>query len=88
MACGTPTVATRVGGTPEVVRSPAAGVLIARPTFEDVVDGVRRLRASYPDRAATRAYAEEHSWSETTRAQLGLFRQAARSTIPDGVLSR
>lgn len=88
MACGTPTVATRVGGTPEVVRSPAAGVLIARPTPEDVVDGVLRLRASYPDRAATRAYAEEHSWSETTRAQVSLFRQAARSAIPDGVLSR
>jgi len=88
MACGTPTVATAVGGTPEVVRAPAAGVLIASPTSEDVADGVRRLRSSYPDHAATRAYAEEHGWGETTRAQVSLFRQAACSAVPDGVLSR
>jgi teichuronic acid biosynthesis glycosyltransferase TuaC len=88
MACGTPVVATAVGGTPEVVRSSAAGVLIASPTPENVTEGVRCLRASYPDHAATRAYAEAHGWAETTRAQLRLFRHAAHSAIPDGVLSR
>lgn len=88
MACGTPAVATRVGGTPEVVRCPAAGVLIARPTSGDVADGVRRLRSSYPDHGATRAYAQQHGWGETTRARLSLFRQAARSAIPNGRLSR
>jgi hypothetical protein len=53
-----------------------------------VVDGVRRLRAACPDRAATRAYAEGFGWGETTHGQIRIFRQAAQQAIPDGVLSR
>jgi glycosyltransferase involved in cell wall biosynthesis len=88
MACGTPVVASQVGGTPEVVRSPAAGVLMPGASPENVVEGVRQLRASYPDRTATRAYAEAFGWGETTRGQIRLFREAAQQAIPDGVLSR
>jgi len=88
MACGTPVLATDVGGTPEVVRNPAAGVLMSSATPEGVVDAVRRLTRSSPDRVATRAYAEAFDWSETTHGQIRLFRAAARQTIPDGVLSR
>lgn len=83
MACGTPVVASDVGGTAEVVRSQAAGVLMPSATPADIVDGVRRLRARYPDRAATRAYAEGFGWGETTQGQLRLFRQAARQALPD-----
>ncbi len=35
---------------------------------------VRALRANYPDRAATRRYAERFSWDDTTAGQLALFR--------------
>lgn len=87
MACGTPVVATAVGGTPEVVRSSAAGVLISEATPEHVVEGIQRLRANYPDRLATRTYAEDYSWNATTRGQIDLFRQAARQALPDAVFS-
>jgi glycosyltransferase involved in cell wall biosynthesis len=73
MACGTPVVASRAGGSPEVVSAPEAGVLMAERTPEAVVEGVRRLFASRPDREATRSYAEQFSWEETTRGQLRLF---------------
>ncbi|HET7763742.1 MAG TPA: glycosyltransferase family 4 protein [Burkholderiales bacterium] len=73
MACGTPVVASRAGGSPEVVSAPEAGVLMAERTPEAVVEGVRRLFARRPDRAATRRYAEQFSWEETTRGQLRLF---------------
>lgn len=86
MACGTPVVASAVGGTPEVVGSPVAGVLVPDGTCDSIVDGVRRLRAAFPDRAATRAYAEQFGWGETTRGQIRLLRQAAQQTIPGGVL--
>jgi len=84
MACGTPVVASNVWGTPEVVRGPAAGVLMSSLTPQGVADGVRELRAAYPDHAATRAYAEGFSWTETTRGQLRLFRQVAQQRVSTG----
>jgi len=81
MACGTPVVASNVWGTPEAVRSPAAGVLMKALTPQGVADGVRQLRADYPDHAATRAYAEKFSWGETTRGQIQLFHKAARKPL-------
>jgi teichuronic acid biosynthesis glycosyltransferase TuaC len=75
MACGTPVVAANIWGNPEVVRSPAAGVIYEPNTAEGIAGGVRRLFASLPDRAATRAYAEPFSWDETTGGQLALFRR-------------
>ena len=73
MACGTPVVASRVYGTPEVVAAPEAGVLMDERTPQGVADAVDRLRAAYPDRAATRRYAERFSWDDTTAGQIALF---------------
>jgi len=73
MACGTPVVASRVWGTPEVVAAPEAGVLMAERSPQGVADAINALRANYPDRAATRRYAERFSWDDTTAGQLALF---------------
>jgi glycosyltransferase involved in cell wall biosynthesis len=73
MACGTPVVASRVYGTPEVVAAPEAGVLMDERTPQGVADAVTRLRAAYPDRGATRRYAERFSWDDTTAGQIALF---------------
>ncbi len=75
MACGTPVVAAHIWGNPEVVREPAAGLIYEPNTPEGIAEGVRRLFAALPDRAATRAYAEAFSWDETTAGQLALFRR-------------
>ena len=77
MACGTPVVATRVWGSPEVVADPAAGELVEERTAAAIAAGVRRLFARNPDRAATRRYAEGLSWDATTLGQLELFRSIA-----------
>jgi glycosyltransferase involved in cell wall biosynthesis len=76
MACGTPVVASRVYGTPEVVAAPAAGVLMRERSPRGVADAVEALRASYPDRAATRRYAEGFSWDDTTAGQIRVFKEA------------
>lgn len=73
MACGTPVVATRVWGTPEVVAAPAAGVLVDERSAQGILNGVRRLFAAPPARQATRRYAEGFSWAETSRGQFELF---------------
>jgi glycosyltransferase involved in cell wall biosynthesis len=75
MACGTPVVASRVYGTPEVVAAPEAGVLMDERTPQGVAAAVNALRANYPDRLATRRYAEGFSWDDTTEGQLRVFRQ-------------
>jgi len=73
MACGTPVVASNVGGTPEVVAAPQAGVTMAERTPEALARAVRRLFAHAPDRGATRRYAEGFGWRATTEGQLELF---------------
>ncbi|HVZ08604.1 glycosyltransferase [Rhodopila sp.] len=75
MACGTPVVAAHIWGNPEVVREPAAGVIYEPNTPEGIAEGVRRLFAALPARAATRMYAEPFSWDDTTAGQLSLFRR-------------
>ncbi|MEW6293390.1 MAG: glycosyltransferase family 4 protein [Pseudomonadota bacterium] len=73
MACGTPVVATNVWGTPEVVASPDAGVLMDEHSAGGIVRGIARLREALPTRNAIRAYAEQFSWQPTTEGQLLLF---------------
>jgi teichuronic acid biosynthesis glycosyltransferase TuaC len=74
MACGTPVVASNVWGTPEVVASADAGVLMQERTATGIAMAIRALRAKYPERTATRRYAERFSWDETTAGQVKLFR--------------
>ena len=74
MACGTPVVASNIPGNPEIVKTPASGVLMEQNTPEGIVRAVRTLFANLPAREATRAYAEGFSWDDTTRAQIALFR--------------
>ncbi|MEO8004049.1 MAG: glycosyltransferase family 4 protein [Betaproteobacteria bacterium] len=73
MACGTPVIATAVGGSPEVVAAPAAGLLMKARTPEALASAVRKLLTSPPARAATRRYVEGFGWDATTAGQLELF---------------
>jgi glycosyltransferase involved in cell wall biosynthesis len=73
MACGTPVAASNVWGTPEVVASPAAGVLMRERSADGIVEAIRRLQQSLPERTATRRYAEQFSWNDTTEGQLAIF---------------
>lgn len=82
MACGTPVVASRVWGTPEVVTAPEAGLLMHERSARGVADAVIALREAAPDRAATRRYAERFSWDDTTAGQLKLFRAILQNRLP------
>ena len=75
MACGTPVIATKISGIPEIVAAPEAGVLMDEHSSQGVVRAIEHLREHYPVHAATRAYAERFSWDDTTNGQLALFRQ-------------
>lgn len=74
MACGTPVVASVIGGIPEIVRSDVGGRLVAERSGEAFAGAVRDLLARGIDRAAVRAYAEDFGWERTSDDQLRLFR--------------
>jgi glycosyltransferase involved in cell wall biosynthesis len=82
MACGTPVIASRVGGTQEVVAAPEAGVLMTERTPEALAQAVRRLFARPPERGATRRYAEGFGWEATTAGQLELFGRIISASAP------
>ncbi len=71
MACGTPAVASGAGGNREVIRASEAG-RIAERTGEAFAAALADVFSS-ADRAATRRYAEAHSWNETSKGLSALF---------------
>lgn len=79
MACGTPVIATNVGGTSEIVVAPEAGLIIEQRSADAIATALRTMFAAMPDRAATRRFAESFSWDETTRGQERLFESLPRN---------
>jgi glycosyltransferase involved in cell wall biosynthesis len=74
MACGTPSIASNVGGIPEIIAIPNAGVLLPGNDANEIARAVAALQARQPDRNATRTHAEQFDWTSTTGGQLELFR--------------
>lgn len=72
MACGTPVVASNIWGTPEVVRTADAGLLVER-TPEAIAAGMNALLTSPPLRSDTRRYAEQFDWLSTSQGQHAIF---------------
>jgi glycosyltransferase involved in cell wall biosynthesis len=61
LACGTPVVATRVGGVPEVVHSAEMGVLVD-PDPRSIVEGFERALRTRWDREALAHKAGKRTW--------------------------
>ena len=82
MACGTPVIATDVGGVPEIVTSTDAGAVVKERSVPALARAVRELFARPRERAATRRFAEQFGWDATTKGQLQLFRQVLAANSP------
>ncbi len=63
LAMGVPVVATAVGGFPDVVQSGENGRLVEPGNPQLLANGILKLLASPPSRAAVLASAEKYSWS-------------------------
>ena len=79
MACGTPVVASAVGGVPEIVTSPIAGRMLTQRSGPTIATAVNGLFAHPIDRVGVRAHAAQCGWQGTTAAQLDLFNQLVSS---------
>ncbi|MFI2433217.1 glycogen synthase [Streptomyces sp. NPDC018693] len=87
MACGTPVVASRVGGIPEVVEDGRTGVLV--PVDDDFETGLARaLDAVIGDPAAARRMGEagreravgEFGWDAVARRTVRLYEEIVKQT--------
>ena len=83
MACGTPALATRVGGNAEIITDPAAGALLDTRSASALVDAVHALRQRGIARAATRAHAEAFGWSAVAAGNFALLSAAAHNAVGD-----
>ena len=84
ISCGCPVVATRIWGTPEVIRSREAGVLVGERTGAGLAAAVRQLFADMPGREETHSYSKNYLWGPTTTGQLEIFRAALASAQESG----
>jgi glycosyltransferase involved in cell wall biosynthesis len=73
MACGTPVVATPVGGIPELITSPDAGELMRDRRPEALVQAWNAVQARKPSRLATRKFAERLGWPPVIETQCALY---------------
>ena len=80
MACGTPVVATPVGGNPEVVASADGGQITRDRSANAIVDAIKRLFDAPTSREDTRRYAEGFSWDDTSRGQLEIFERVVAAS--------
>lgn len=73
MACGTPVVASRVGGVGEIVSSPELGLAVHMPSSGALTAALMDRLRQLPDREAVRRHALDMSWHRTSEAQVSLF---------------
>lgn len=77
LACGTPVIATAVGGSTEVVSAAVAGELITERSGAAIAEAWSRLRARI-DRQGVRRHAEQFGWTPTVAGLMQLFEQVTR----------
>lgn len=73
LACGTPVVATPVGGIPEIINAPAAGILATERSAQSLTEALRTAMEAPSDRLASRRHAKQFSWEKTIKGQLACF---------------
>ncbi|MEM7310078.1 MAG: glycosyltransferase [Planctomycetota bacterium] len=82
LACGTPMLATRIWGTPELINTPAVGRLVDDTSPASIAGEAEAMLASTWDHEAIRAHVEPYSWIRTAQRMTEVFERvlAARST--------
>jgi glycosyltransferase involved in cell wall biosynthesis len=73
IACGTPVVASSVGGVPEILSNDAPARLIPDRSVESWTDALRKILANPIAPAEVRQYAIRFGWDEIVKRQCGLY---------------
>lgn len=79
IACGTPVVATRVGGVPEVISSPEFGIVV-EPTVAGVAAGLDAALGRRWNREALITHAQTRTWDVVAREVQEFSKECAASS--------
>jgi glycosyltransferase involved in cell wall biosynthesis len=79
MACGTPVVATAVGGVPEIVTSDIVGETVSSRDEQEFAAAIRRVLDRRTERAAVRAHASKYSWQPIVKRYYEILSSAAQA---------
>jgi glycosyltransferase involved in cell wall biosynthesis len=81
MACGTPVVATAVGGVREIVTSDIAGETVSGRDEREFAAAIQRVLDRRTERAAVRSHASQYSWEPIVRRYHEILSSAAHAGI-------
>jgi teichuronic acid biosynthesis glycosyltransferase TuaC len=82
LACGTPALASAVGGIPEVLGGASeAGEMLAERSAAAITATLRRWLAREADRGAVRRIAQGHSWQHSITQLAAVMQSAAHGAI-------
>ncbi|MCM0083372.1 glycosyltransferase [Geomonas sp. Red32] len=73
LACGTPVVASRVGGIPDLVPEPECGVLVTPGDEVALAAGLEEALRTRWNRSAISRHGSSNSWSEVADRVIGVF---------------
>jgi len=73
LACGTPVVASRVGGIPDLVPHDDHGILVPPGDSELLAQALEQALAKAWDRGGISQFGSAHSWSEVADRVIGVF---------------
>jgi teichuronic acid biosynthesis glycosyltransferase TuaC len=76
IACGTPAVASSVGGIPEIITDPVAGRLVDDRTPQAFAREIDVLLRALPPRDATRGFAARFHWEASARGHVAALERA------------
>lgn len=77
MACGTPVVASDVGGVREIVTDRILGSVLEMQTAQDVASAIMYVIAGASDREAILRHAQTMGWASVSESQRELIRRVA-----------
>ncbi|MEE9424021.1 MAG: glycosyltransferase family 4 protein [Methylococcales bacterium] len=81
LSCGTPVIATAVGGSPDIVADPSAGLLVQQRTADALTSAIQQLSANMPDSVNVRNYSQRFSWSPIIKQQFDIYQMVINNYL-------
>lgn len=80
LACGTPVIASRVGGIPEILVSPDFGIMVPSCDSEALAQAILNVVSKNWDQTKLVAYARANTWAERAQRFLKVYHNVIKKT--------